>query len=122
MPDRRTIEEMIDAVGKDGMRELYDVFKADAAMRLDEIRKRKNADDDLVAFKRHAHSLKGVCRTYGLPDSGELAFVLEQAISAENREEILIAAEKALLHIPDEIEQGEKLVEELTAADTDGND
>jgi len=121
MPDRRTLEEMIDAVGKDGVRELYQVFKADAVMRLDEINNRKNADGDLAILKRHAHSLKGVCRTYGLPDSGELAFALEQAVSAGTPEEILQAAEKVLMHVPGEIEQGENLVAELTVTNQDDN-
>lgn len=114
MPDRITIEEMIDAVGKDGMRELYEVFKSDVAMRLIEIAERKNAEGDLSVFKRHAHSLKGVCRTYGMPRSGELAFELEQAIANELPSEILQAAEKVLSFVPGEIEEGEKLVAELT--------
>ncbi|MDH5188587.1 MAG: Hpt domain-containing protein [Rhodospirillaceae bacterium] len=121
MPDRRTIEEMIDAVGKDGMRELYDVFKSDAIMRLNEIRDRKNADGDLSVLKRHAHSLKGVCRTYGLPDSGELAFDLEQTIDTGIPEKILQAAEKVLLSVPGDIEDGEKLVAELTVTSPDNN-
>ena len=114
MPDKAAIEEMINAVGKDGMRELYEIFKTDAAMRLDEINNRKNSDGDLAVFKRHAHSLKGVCRTYGLPNSGELAFELEQAIEKKSPAEILQTAEKVLAFVPGEIEEGEKIVSELT--------
>ena len=119
MPDRTTLEEMIASVGLDGLRELFEIFKSDAAMRLDEISARKNVDEDtnadLAVLRRHAHSLKGVCRTYGLPVSGDIAFDLEQAIDGGDPAAILKAANKVLEIVPGEIEEGTKLVAELTA-------
>ncbi|MCK5165967.1 MAG: Hpt domain-containing protein [Rhodospirillaceae bacterium] len=123
MPNRVILEEMVSSVGVDGLRELYEIFKSDATMRLDEINSRKNAiknlgensDDDLAILKRHAHSLKGVCRTYGLPVSGDLAFDLEQAIDSGDPQTILEAADKVLGVVPGEIEEGVALVAELTA-------
>ena len=114
MPDRRILEEMIESVGTDGLRELFDIFKADAVMRLDEIKAQKNGDGDLATLKRHAHSLKGVCRTYGLPLSGDLASDLEQAADAKDREAIIKASDKSLEVVPGEIEEGMKIVAELT--------
>ena len=114
MPDRRILEEMIESVGTDGLRELFDIFKADALMRLDEIKAQKNTSDELATLKRHAHSLKGVCRTYGLPLSGDLAFDLEQAADEKDPAAILKAADKVLEIVPGEIEEGLKIVAELT--------
>ena len=120
MPDRTILEEMISSVGVDGLRELYEIFKSDAAMRLDEINARKNvseaSDGDLAILRRHAHSLKGVCRTYGLPISGDIAFDLEQAIDGGDHQTILKAADRVLEIVPGEIEEGVALVAELTSA------
>lgn len=121
MPDRTILEEMISSVGVDGLRELYEIFKSDAAMRLDEINARKNVsedsdDGDLVILRRHAHSLKGVCRTYGLPISGDIAFDLEQAIDSGDHQAILKAADRVLEIVPGEIKEGIALVAELTSA------
>ncbi len=120
MPDRAILEEMMSSVGVDGLRELYEIFKSDATMRLDEINTRKNlskenSGDELLVLKRHAHSLKGVCRTYGLPISGDLAFDLEQAIDGGDHQSILKAANRVLEIVPGEIEEGVALVAELVA-------
>ena len=116
MPDRAILEEMVSSVGVDGLRELFEIFKTDVAMRLDEIKARKNADGDLAVLRRHAHSLKGVCRTYGLPLSGDIAFDLEQAVDGGDPAAILKAADKVLEIVPGEIKEGIKVVAELTAS------
>lgn len=115
MPDRAALEELIDVIGAEGLRELYEIFLDDAKMRLEEISARKNADGDLAELKRHAHSLKGVCRTYGLPLSGDLAFDLEQAVDNADVNAIKKTAQKVLAFVPGDLEEGVKLVAELTA-------
>lgn len=114
MPEQAAIEQLILDVGAEAAIELYDVFKADAEMRLREIRARMNSNDDLIEFKRHAHSLKGVCHTYGLPRSGELAFALEQAISNEDHDQIIATANAVLEHIPDEITKAVEMAAALS--------
>lgn len=113
MPDRAAIEQFVKDVGHDAALELFGLFHSDAQHRLSEIEARKHKNDVSREFRRHAHSLKGICRNYGLPHAGELAYKLEQAIDANDQTAIVEAAEKVLAEVPGEVEAAMKLAGEV---------
>ncbi len=117
MPDRAAIKQFIKDVGVDAALELFELFKTDAQYRLSEIQAHNPAAEVPAQkqsdFRRHAHSLKGICRNYGLPDSGDLAYALETAIDSGDRAAIVSATEHVLAEVPGEIDAAMKLAHEI---------
>ena len=75
--DRATLEELVEAIGADGVRAAFDVFVSETIARLDLMRKLScNGDRDRI--KDEAHTLKGASGTLGLCQVSELARTIER--------------------------------------------
>ncbi|MBX3577041.1 MAG: response regulator [Rhizobiaceae bacterium] len=62
--DEQRVNELLDALGEDGFRDLLDIFFADAATLLSDLH-RSLASHDLELFDRTLHSLKGAASNLG---------------------------------------------------------
>ncbi len=88
MADETLIQQMITDVGAENMMELFGQFQKDVKERLVLLETLIDEQGDTVDMRLHAHSLKGLCRTYGAPEGAETALALEQACDTANRDEI----------------------------------
>jgi HPt (histidine-containing phosphotransfer) domain-containing protein len=74
--DRRTFEELVDAIGREGVRAIMDVYTAETVARIDLLRS-FSCDRDRARIKDEAHTLKGASGTFGLRQVSDLARTLE---------------------------------------------
>jgi CheY-like chemotaxis protein len=74
--DRRTFEELVDAVGREGVRAILDVYTAETVARIDLLRS-FSCECDRARIKDEAHTLKGASGTFGLRQVSDLARTLE---------------------------------------------
>jgi HPt (histidine-containing phosphotransfer) domain-containing protein len=74
--DLPTFSELQDAAGADFVTELVEAFFAETPAILTELRT-AHAADDLVRFRRAAHSIKSNCQTLGATQLGHMARALE---------------------------------------------
>lgn len=79
MTDIATLEQLVRDVGIDTALKLLDIFENDVEKRLAAIQNclRQNADSTELRFQ--AHSLKGLCRTYGALAGADSAMRLQDA-------------------------------------------
>ena len=89
--DRGAFDELVDAIGIDGVRATLDVYLAETSTRL-ELLQRLSCDKDRTQIKDEAHTLKGASGTFGLRQVSDLAKELEfsaHAISANEYSDIV---------------------------------
>ncbi|MGZ5827390.1 MAG: PAS-domain containing protein [Xanthobacteraceae bacterium] len=89
--DRAAFDELVDAIGVDGVRATLDVYITETSARL-ELLHRLSCANDRVQIKDEAHTLKGASGTFGLRQVSDLAKELElsaHAISANEYSDIV---------------------------------
>ena len=116
MPDMEIINQLAEDLGSDTVLKLMGVFKEDVDKRIIAIQGYLSADGgDLQEIRIHAHSLKGLCRTYGAAQSGDVAMALQDACDAGDTAMIRTKAQAALEVIPAEVDAVIEVVRGLTA-------
>lgn len=95
MPDINILRQLAKDVGADTARKLLDGFKADADKRIAVIGAYLQGRSDASDLCIQAHSLKGLCNTYGAVDGGEAARVLQEACEHANADDIDAKAKAA---------------------------
>lgn len=78
MPDMEIIQQLASDVGADTALMLMGVFKQDADTRMASVRTYRSGGD-IKDLRIQAHSLKGLCRTYGAAKAGDAAMDLQDA-------------------------------------------
>ena len=116
MPDLATINQLVKDVGKDTALRLMGIFKDDAEKRLAAIAEYLSNGGEVSALRIHAHSLKGLCRTYGAPKGGSAGMELQDACDAGDEAHIRNKAQAALDIIPQEIENVIQALKDLPDA------
>jgi len=104
VPDLQAIRQLLEDIGPDATLRLMGVFKDDADKRIQAIRDILAAGGDGAEMRIHAHSLKGLCRTYGAADAGDVAMALQEACEGDDRDVVLEKAKAALDLIPGEVD------------------
>lgn len=120
MPDLATIKQLADDVGAETALRLMGIFKTDAETRLQAVRDYLEGGLDgsveLKDLRIHAHSLKGLCLTYGAPDGAQAALELQDACD-EGDLAVIEAKANALLAIaPDDVTATIRTAEELASS------
>lgn len=117
MPDMEIINQLAEDLGSDTVLKLMGVFKDDVDKRILAIQAYLSADGgDLQEIRIHAHSLKGLCRTYGAAQSGDLAMELQEACDAGDAVAIRTKALAALEVIPAEVDAVIEVVRNLATS------
>ncbi len=104
MTDMTIIRQLTEDVGTDTTLMLMGIFKTDADTRIKAIRDCLANGFDVNTLRMQAHSLKGLCRTYGASNGGDAAMALQDACDTGEPEAIRIKAQAALDIIPNEVE------------------
>ena len=104
MPDMTIIRQLAEDVGADTALMLMGIFKDDADQRVQAIRDYLAQGGELKDLRIQAHSLKGLCRTYGAAQGGDVAMALQEACDAGDEGDIRAKAAAALDVIPGEVE------------------
>ena len=104
MPDMEIIQQLANDVGADTALMLMGIFKDDADTRMAFVRTYSETGGDVKELRVQAHSLKGLCRTYGAARAGDAAMDLQDA--CDGGDETLIAEKlrTVLDIIPDDVE------------------
>lgn len=76
--DHATFDELVDAIGADGVRATLDVFVMETSTRL-ALMRTLSCDQDRVRIKDEAHTLKGASGTFGLRQISDLAKTIEHS-------------------------------------------
>lgn len=100
MPDLDAIRQLIEDLGHETTMSLMAVFKGDVDKRIDAVRTWLEHGGEIKDLRLHAHSLKGLCRTYGAPEGGDLAMALQDACERGDAADIRAKAEAVLARIP----------------------
>lgn len=103
MPDLDTLRQLAKDVGTDTALKLLQIFKADADKRIAAVGAYLQGDQDVAALRIQAHSLKGLCQTYGATEGGEVAAQLEDACDNNNATDIRAKAQTAFDLIPQDV-------------------
>jgi HPt (histidine-containing phosphotransfer) domain-containing protein len=104
MPDMEIIRQLIEDVGRDAALKLMALFKSDVEKRILAIRDYQANGGDIQTLRIQAHSLKGLCRTYGAASAGEVAMELQQACDAGDAAAIVRKTQDILDLIPGEVD------------------
>lgn len=104
MSDLDILRQLANDVGTDTALKLLDIFKADADKRVAVIGAYLQGDDDASDLRIQAHSLKGLCNTYGAVDGGEAARALQEACEQGDADDIRAKAKTAFDTIRRDIE------------------
>lgn len=105
MPDLDILRQLTNDVGTDTALKLLGIFKADADKRVAVLEAYLQSDDDDASHLRiQAHSLKGLCNTYGAVEGGEAARMLQEACELGDADDIRTKAKTALDTISRDIE------------------
>ena len=96
MPDLDILRQLTNDVGTDTALKLLDIFKADADKRIAVIRNYLQNGGEVLELRIQAHSLKGLCLTYGATDGGEAAKILQDACDGASEADIRAVAKEAL--------------------------
>ena len=80
------------------------VFETGARKHIAAVRAYFEEGDEIRELRRHAHSLKGLCLTYGATDGAEAAEALQEACDSDDADIIQAAGQAALTIIPKDIE------------------
>ena len=118
MPDMEIIRQLAHDVGADTALKLMAIFKDDADTRVQAIRDYLAGGPDapdLQNLRIQAHSLKGLCRTYGAAHAGDVAMELQDACDAGDAVDIQAKAQVALDVIPGEVEAAIEAVRSLAS-------
>ena len=104
MPDMEIIGQLAEDVGVETALKLMAIFKQDVDTRVQAIRDFQAGGGDLQDLRIQAHSLKGLCRTYGAAHAGDVAMQLQDACDAGDAAAITAKAQEALDIIPGDVE------------------
>lgn len=113
MPDMDIIRQMAHDIGTDTTVRLMGVFKEDAEQRIAVVSDFVANGGDVSTLRMQAHSLKGLCRTYGAQAAGDAAMELQDACDGDDETLIRAKAEAALAIIPDDITAAIQAAESL---------
>lgn len=106
--DELTIETMFSQVGKESFLELVPLFVSDAQKQItaigEQLEKAAQSQWDFQALESAAHSLKGVCLTYGLKGLGTKAHALEIASRDSNQPQVEILSQEIATHAEQALE------------------
>lgn len=105
MADLSTLRQLIADVGPDTAQKLLDVFQDGSLKHLQSVRDYLEHGGELSDLRRYAHSLKGLCLTYGASDGGKAAEALQEACDTNDSAQIQASAETALDVISKDIEE-----------------
>lgn len=103
MLDLAPLRQLVRDVGEDTALKLLQIFKADADKRIAAVGAYLQGDQDITNLRIQAHSLKGLCQTYGASEGGEAAANLEDACRGEDDADIRAKAQIAFDIIPQDI-------------------
>lgn len=104
MPDMEIIQQLANDVGVDTALMLMGIFKDDANTRVAIVRSYNESGGDLKDLRIQAHSLKGLCRTYGAAQAGDVAMELQEACDG-NDDGLIAEKVRAVLDIiPGDVE------------------
>jgi len=104
VPDTNILRQLVKDVGADTALKLLDGFKADADKRVAVIGAYLQDGGDASDLRIQAHSLKGLCNTYGAVDGGEAARMLQEACEHANAADIDAKAKAAFDIISQDID------------------
>lgn len=104
MPDMDIIHQLAEDVGAATALKLMAIFKDDADKRVQSVRNFLSGSGDVQDLRLQAHSLKGLCRTYGAAKGGDLAMELQDACDAGDTAAIQAKAKALVDIIPNEVE------------------
>lgn len=113
MPDMEIIHQLAEDLGADTALKLMAVFKSDADARVQTIRDYRMNGGDIEELRIQAHSLKGLCRTYGAASAGDVAMELQNACDAGDATAIQRKAQEALDIIPGDVDAAIEAVRAL---------
>ena len=88
MPDLDILRQLTSDVGADTALKLLGMFKVDADKRVAVIGAYLQHNGAISDLRIQAHSLKGLCNTYGAVDGGEAARVLQEACELGDADDI----------------------------------
>lgn len=95
MPDLDILRQLTNDVGADTALKLLGMFKIDADKRVAVIGAYLQHSATISDLRIQAHSLKGLCNTYGAVDGGEAARMLQDVCDGGNEAEIYAQAQTA---------------------------
>ena len=95
MPDLDILDQLVHDVGADTALKLLEIFKNDADARIAKIDDYLQNGGDIAELRIQAHSLKGLCLTYGAVEGGEAARALQDACDGANETEVRAQAQAA---------------------------
>jgi len=120
VPDLDILRQLAHDVGADTALKLLDIFQADADKRIaaisDDLQNADDGNGNVSDLRIQAHSLKGLCNTYGAVDGGEAARVLQEACEQGNAAEIRTKAKAAIDTISQDIKATLKAAQMLKGA------
>ncbi|MBF0248212.1 MAG: Hpt domain-containing protein [Alphaproteobacteria bacterium] len=103
MADTDILEQMISDIGAGAVVSLMDIFQKDADTRLAAVADYLEHGGDVAQLRKQAHSLKGLCLTYGATAAGDAARVLQAACDGDDEAQIREAARTVVDTAPDAI-------------------
>lgn len=113
MPDMEIIRQLANDIGADTALKLMAMFKDDADKRVQAIRDYLAETGDVQDLRLQAHSLKGLCRTYGAAQAGDVAMALQEACDNGDATDIQAQAQMALDVIPGDVDAAIEAVRSL---------
>lgn len=115
MPDMEILQQLADDVGADTALMLMGIFKEDANTRVAFVRTFSESGGDIEDLRIQAHSLKGLCRTYGAAAGGDAAMALQNACDTGDEALINDNVRAALNIIPADIDAAIDAITKLAA-------
>jgi len=115
VPDLDILRQLTSDVGADTALKLLGMFKVDADKRVAVIGAYLQHNGAISDLRIQAHSLKGLCNTYGAVDGGEAARVLQEACELGDADDIRAKAKTAFDTISRDIEATLKAAQTLKA-------
>lgn len=100
MPNLDILRQHVEDLGMDSAQKLIDMFYADVQKHITFIEDYQQNGGDLKVLHLHAHSLKGLCRTYGADQAGDAAMDLQSACESDDEALIAEKIQGALSIIP----------------------
>jgi HPt (histidine-containing phosphotransfer) domain-containing protein len=110
------IRQLAEDIGADTALKLMDMFKSDADKRIQAIREYQANGGERADLRMQAHSLKGLCRTYGATQAGNVAMALQVACDEGDDAAIPAKVQDALDIIPGEVDAVINTMRDLAAA------
>jgi len=114
--DHDILHQLIVDVGADTALRLMGIFKQDVDKRLGALNRYLQNDSSVEELHRHAHSLKGLCDTYGAKMGGDAAKALQEACNHGDIEDIRTKVQAALDIIPNDAEATTQTLKGIIAA------